>query len=314
MPRAISKETDFLYTLHHQSYKKGQINIMRQHHLLLGAHMSIAGGVHTAVDRAASIGCTALQVFTKNNNQWNGKLFTEEDIQLYKKKIEAVGISPVVSHDSYLINLCGTNPDVLKKSRAAFIDELERCEQLGIPLLNFHPGSHLGAGDDEGIKLICESLNIAHDKTKNIKVKSVLEVTAGQGTNVGYTFEHLRTIIDGVDNPERMAVCIDTCHIFAAGYDIASENGYEKTFKEFDEIVGLDRLIAFHINDSKKGLGSHVDRHEQIGKGMIGLTGFRLLMNDERFAHIPKIFETPKSDDLHEDVENMNVLKSLVKK
>ncbi len=285
---------------------------MKQPSVLLGAHMSIAGGVHTAVDRAVSVGCTALQVFTKNNNQWNGKAFTENDIAQYRQKISTAGISPVVSHDSYLINLCATNPDTLKKSRAAFVDELERCEQLGIPLLNFHPGSHLGAGDDEGIKGICESLNIAHEATKNFNVKSVLEATAGQGTNIGYKFEHLRAIIDGVENPERMAVCIDTCHIFAAGYDIASEKGYQETFKLFDEIVGLDRLVAFHVNDSKKGLGSHVDRHEHIGKGIIGLTGFRLLMNDERFVHIPKILETPKSEDLHEDVENMNVLKGLV--
>jgi len=280
--------------------------------ILLGAHMSISGGVHTAVDRATSIGCTALQVFTKNNNQWSGKPFTKNDIEQYKQKIAAAGIAPVVSHDSYLINLCATDPDILKKSRAAFIDELERCEQLGIPLLNFHPGSHLGTGDDEGIKKICESLNIAHDKTKNYKVKSVLEATAGQGTNVGYKFEHLHAIIDGVENPERMAVCIDTCHVFAAGYNISNEEGYEKTFKLFDEIIGLERLVAFHVNDSKKGLSSRVDRHEHIGKGAIGLTGFKLLMNDKRFAHIPKILETPKSEDLHEDVENMRVLKELI--
>ena len=280
--------------------------------LLLGAHMSIAGGVHTAVDRATSVGCTALQVFTKNNNQWRGKPNTPEDIEKYRTKIAAAGIAPVVSHDSYLINLCGTNPEILEKSREAFIDELERCEQLGIPLLNFHPGSHLGAGDEEGIKRICESLNIAHEATKGYAVKSVLEATAGQGSNVGYRFEHLRAIIDGVEHPERMAVCIDTCHIFAAGYDIATEKGYEATFAEFDAVVGLHRLAAFHINDSKKGLGSRVDRHEHIGKGAIGLTGFRLLMNDERFARVPKILETPKSDDLHEDVENMAVLKSLI--
>ena len=280
--------------------------------ILLGAHMSIAGGVHTAVDRATSVGCTALQVFTKNNNQWRGKPNTPEEIEKYRTKIAAAGIAPVVSHDSYLINLCGTNPEILEKSREAFIDELERCEQLGIPLLNFHPGSHLGAGDEEGIKRICESLDIAHEATRGYAVKSVLEATAGQGSNVGYRFEHLRAIIDGVEHPERMAVCIDTCHIFAAGYDIATEKGYEATFAEFDAVVGLDRLVAFHINDSKKGLGSRVDRHEHIGKGAIGLTGFRLLMNDERFARIPKILETPKSDDLHEDVENMNVLKSLI--
>ncbi len=286
---------------------------MKTEKILLGAHMSISGGVHTAVDRATSIGCTALQVFTKNNNQWNGKPFSENDIAFYKTKIEAAGIAPVVSHDSYLINLCATNSEILKKSRAAFIDEVERCEALGIPLLNFHPGSHLGAGDGEGIKRICESLNIAHDTTKDFKTKSVLEATAGQGTNIGYKFEHLRAIIDGVENPERMAVCIDTCHIFAAGYDIGTEEGYEKTFQEFDSIVGLERLAAFHINDSKKGLGSRIDRHEHIGKGAIGLNGFRLLMNDTRFAHIPKILETPKSDDLHEDVENMRALKNLIK-
>ena len=282
--------------------------------LLLGAHMSISGGVHTAVDRAASIGCTALQVFTKNNNQWNGKPFNAADISEYKRKIAAAGIAPVVSHDSYLINLCASNPEILKKSRAAFVDELERCEQLGIPLLNFHPGAHVGAGEEEGIKKICETLNIAHDHTTGFTVKSVIEATAGQGTTLGYSFEQLRAIIDGVDRPERVAVCIDTCHIFAAGYDIATEQGYEKTFLEFDAVVGLDRLAAFHINDSKKEMGSHVDRHEHIGKGAIGLTGFRLLMNDARFAQIPKILETPKSEDLHEDVENMNVLKSLLLK
>lgn len=285
---------------------------MTNQKILLGAHMSIAGGVHIAVDRATSIGCTALQVFTKNNNQWSGKPFTQDDIDAYKKKISAAEIAPVVSHDSYLINLCATNPDTLKKSRAAFIDELQRCEQLGIPLLNFHPGSHLGTGDEEGIKRICESLNIAHEATKDFSVKSVLETTAGQGTNVGYRFEHLRAIIDGVNHPERMAVCIDTCHIFAAGYDIATERGFEETFKEFDGIIGLNRLAAFHVNDSKKGLGSRVDRHAHIGKGAIGEMGFCLLMNDRRFAYIPKILETSKSDDLHEDVENIAVLRGLV--
>ncbi|NUN68235.1 MAG: deoxyribonuclease IV [Bacteroidetes bacterium] len=286
--------------------------VKKKQPLLLGAHMSIAGGIHTAVDRAVSIQCTALQVFTKNTNQWVGKPNSEQEIALYKEKIAAAGIAPVVSHDSYLINLCAVDPENLRKSRAAFIDELERCEALGIPLLNFHPGSHLGRGEEEGIKGICESLNIAHEATKGFAVKSVLEATAGQGTNIGHRFEHLRAIIDGVEHPERMAVCIDTCHIFAAGYDIATEKGYEETFILFDEIIGLDRLAAFHVNDSKKGLGSRVDRHEHIGKGAIGLTGFRLLMNDERFAHIPKILETPKSDDLHEDVENMAVLKGLI--
>jgi deoxyribonuclease-4 len=252
-------------------------------------------------------------VFTKNNNQWNAKPLTDDDIQNYKRKIEDASIAPVVAHDSYLINLCAMNPDILKKSRAALIDELTRCEQLGIRLLNFHPGAHGGAGEEEGIKGIIESLNIAHNKTKGFEVLSVVEATAGQGTAIGYKFEHLEKIINGVDEPKRMAVCIDTCHIFAAGYELRTEEGYAKTFREFDDIVGINRLAVFHVNDSKKGLGAHVDRHEHIGHGMIGTQGFAFLMNDKRFINIPKILETPKSDDLHEDVENLRVLRGLVK-
>ena len=281
--------------------------------ILLGAHMSISGGVYAAVDRAASIGCTALQVFTKNNNQWSAKPLAEKEVEHYKRKIEEAAITPVVAHDSYLINLCAVNPDVLEKSRNAFVDELTRCEQLGIQLLNFHPGAHGGAGEEDGIQRIIESLNLAHERTKGFKVVSVVEATAGQGTAVGYKFEHLKKIIDGVEKPNRMAVCIDTCHIFAAGYDIRTEEVYTATFKEFDDIVGLNRLAVFHCNDSKKGLGSHVDRHEHIGKGMIGIGGFSLLMNDRRFSNVPKILETPKSEDLHEDVENMRVLRGLIR-
>jgi deoxyribonuclease-4 len=289
------------------------MNIKRKTGILLGAHMSTSGGVHTAVDRATSIGCTALQVFTKNNNQWNAKPLTDDDIQNYKRKIAEASIAPVLAHDSYLINLCATNPDILKKSRAALIDELTRCEQLGIQLLNFHPGAHGGAGEEEGIKKIIESLNIAHNETKSFNVLSVVEATAGQGTAIGHKFEHLEKIINGVDEPKRMAVCIDICHIFAAGYELRTEEGYAKTFREFDDVVGLDHIAAFHVNDSKKGFGAHVDRHEHIGKGMIGTQGFAFLMNDKRFAGIPKILETPKSEDLHEDVENLEVLRALVK-
>lgn len=282
--------------------------------ILLGAHMSSAGGVHKAVERAVSIGCTALQLFTKNNNQWFAKKLEDEVIENYRKNIGDADLSGVVSHDSYLINLCAANPDILKKSRASFQDELERCELLGIPYLNFHPGAHVGAGEEEGLKKIIESLDIIHDKTKNFKVLSVVEVTAGQGTTLGYKFEQINKIITGVQQKNRMAVCIDTCHIFAAGYDISTEKGYEKTFKEFEEIVGLEKLVAFHVNDSKKGLASKVDRHEHIGKGEIGLLGFKLLMNDERFDHIPKILETPKEEDMLDDVENMKILKKLIKK
>jgi deoxyribonuclease IV len=281
--------------------------------LLLGAHMSIAGGVHAAVDRALSIGCTALQVFTKNSTQWNAKPLSDEDIESYKTKIADARIVPVVSHDSYLINLSAVDQNLLKKSRKMFVEEIRRCAQLGIPLLNFHPGAHCGAGAEEGIKKIIKSLNIAHAETKGCGVMSVVETTAGQGTSLGRSFEEIAAIVNGVEETSRMAVCIDTCHVFAAGYDISTEEGYRKTFEEFDAIVGFDRLAAFHINDSKKGLASHVDRHEHIGKGAIGIEGFRLLMNDRRFDAIPKILETPKSEDLHEDVENMKLLRSLVR-
>lgn len=279
---------------------------------LVGAHMSIAGGLHTAVERALRAGCTALQMFVKNNNQWQGKPLTDEDVSTYRSAISEARIGPVVVHDSYLINLCAVDPSILARSRSALQDELERCERLGIPLLNLHPGSHMDRGEQAGIERIAESLNIVHQKTKGFAVRSVLETTAGQGSAIGHRFEHLRAIIDLVDAKERMAVCVDTCHIFAAGYDIVSEEGYHRTFAEFDDIIGLDRLVAFHVNDSKRELGSHVDRHEHIGKGKMGDQAFRWLMNDPRFASVPKILETPKSEDLHEDIENLARLRGLM--
>ncbi|RPI04579.1 MAG: deoxyribonuclease IV [Ignavibacteriae bacterium] len=282
-----------------------------QKHLLLGAHMSIAGGIHTAVERALSIGCTTMQVFVKNNNQWQGKPLTDIDVSTYKELQAKSNIHPVMAHDTYLINLCAVNKEILEKSRKTLKDEFERCEQLGIEYLNFHPGSHMGQGELAGIELIAESLNLIHEQTKEFKVKSVLETTAGQGTAMGHRFEQLRAIIDRVEEKDRMAVCIDTCHIFAAGYPINTESGWEKTFNEFDDIVGLNRLVAFHVNDSKRELGSHIDRHEHIGKGNIGLEGFRLLMNDIRFDQIPKILETPKGEEMREDVENLKILKEL---
>jgi len=276
--------------------------------------MSIAGGVHTAVERGVSIGCATMQMFVKNNNQWRGKELTDEDISTYKKLLQESSIGPVVVHDTYLINLCTTDKEILRKSRAALKDELDRCEKLGVEYLNFHPGSHIGAGEKEGIKRIAESLNTIHDQTLGYGVRSVLETTAGQGTAIGYRFEQLREIIDLVDDAERMAVCVDTCHVFAAGYDIATERGYEKTFEDFDAVIGLGRLAAFHVNDSKREFGSRVDRHEHIGKGAIGKTGFRLLMNDDRFRTVPKILETPKGPEMKEDVMNMKVLRSMVRK
>jgi deoxyribonuclease-4 len=280
---------------------------------LIGAHESIAGGIETAFERGDRAGCRTLQVFTKNSNQWRAKPLSEEAIANYKTAASKSTIRPVVAHDSYLINLCATDLSILEKSREAFIDELQRCNALGIPYLNFHPGAHMGAGEEEGIKKIVESLNQAHEATQGFKVMSVLETTAGQGSAIGHRFEQLRAIIDEVDDPARMGVCIDTCHIFAAGYDIRSNEAYQKTITEFDQIVGLRRLVAIHINDSKKPLGSKVDRHEHIGKGEIGKEGFRCLMKDERLAQIPKILETPKGEDLKEDRMNLALLRKLAK-
>ncbi len=281
---------------------------------LIGAHTFVSGGPASAIDAADKLGFTAMQIFTKNNNQYFARDLTEDEINSFKEKLSKSNIKFVVSHDSYLINLCAKDPDGLSKSRQAFIKELERCEHLGIPHLNFHPGAHTGQGEEDGIKKIAESLNYAHQKTSGYKAKSMLEATAGQGTTLGYKFEQLRKIIDLVDEPERMTVCIDTAHIWAAGYNIRDPKEYKKVIKEFDEIIGLDRLKCIHMNDSKKELGSKVDRHDHIGKGFIGLEGFTNIMNDKKLEKVPKILETPKEKDQKEDVENIKVLLSLVKK
>jgi deoxyribonuclease-4 len=280
---------------------------------LLGAHTSTSGGVSKSVDRAKKLGFTAMQIFTKNNNRWFQKALEEKEIDAFKSKLKKSKIEFVVSHDSYLINLCAKDMTILKKSRSAFLDELDRCELLVIPYLNFHPGAHLGAGEKDGIKLIAESINLAHDKTKDYKVSSMLEATAGQGTAIGYRFEQLQEIIELVEKKERMSVCIDTAHIFAAGYDIKNPKEYKKVMRDFDELIGLDRLKCFHMNDSKKKLGTRVDRHEHIGKGFIGLDGFANIMNDKRLKNVLKILETPKEKEQLEDLENLTVLKKLIK-
>ena len=281
---------------------------------LLGAHTSTAGGVSKSVERAEKLGFTAMQIFTKNNNRWFANPLDEKEVKRFKNKLKKSHIKFVVSHDSYLINLCASNSEILEKSRKALADELERCELLEIPYLNFHPGSHTGRGEEDGLKVIAESLNIVHEKTKDFKVGSMLELTAGQGTALGYRFEHIAKIIELVEDKVRMSVCIDTAHIFAAGYDIRSPKEYEKTIKEFDSIIGLSRLRCFHMNDSKRELGSRVDRHEHIGKGFIGLEGFKNIMNDKKLEKIPKILETPKGKEQLEDLENLKVLRSLIKK
>lgn len=280
--------------------------------LLLGAHMSISGGLDTALKLGAGIGCTAIQIFTKNSNRWHAKPLSESDIETYKRAKAEARIDHVMTHASYLINLCSATRKTAHLGRVAFIDELTRCEALGIRSLIFHPGSHMGAGEEEGLKAIAAALDRIHEETPGFRTQSTLETTAGQGTNLGYRFEQLARIIELVREPERMAVCMDTCHLFAAGYPIHTEEGWEETILEAERTIGLSSIAAFHVNDSKKGLGSKVDRHEHIGKGEIGLTAFRMLMNDTRFSGVPKILETEKSDDLHEDVENMRVLRSLI--
>jgi len=277
----------------------------------LGAHMSIAGGVSKALERGHSIGCEAIQIFTRNQRQWRSKPLAPEEIERFKLKQEETGIRPVVAHDSYLINLGSPDEAMWQKSLQAYIIELQHCETLGIPYLVMHPGSHLGSGEEAGLCRIAEGLNRAHAATRGFGVISLLETTAGQGTNLGYCFEQLATIRETVKEVERVAVCFDTCHVFAAGYDLRTPEAYAATMAEFDRILGLDLLRCFHLNDSKKGLASRVDRHQHIGQGLLGLEPFRLLLNDPRFATLPGLLETPKGPKMLEDVENLRLLRSL---
>lgn len=280
-------------------------------HTLLGTHVSVAGGISSAFERGERIGCTTMQVFVKNSNQWEAKPLTVSDTENYKTAAAKSTIGPVFAHAAYLINLCAVNPAVHSKSLKAFEDELVRCETLGISGVIFHPGSHMGAGEATGIRRIAESLDSIHERTAGFKTLTILETTAGQGTAIGYCFEHLRDIVALVREQQRLAICLDTAHLYAAGYDIATTDGWETTMHALEDRIGFSAVAAVHVNDSKKPKGSRVDRHEHIGKGLIGLTAFRLLMTDPRFAEVPKILETEKSEDMHEDVENMNILRSL---
>jgi len=280
---------------------------------LLGAHVSISGGVYKAPERGEKLGCESIQIFSKNQMQWKAKPLTSEDAHKFKEELKKTRIKEVVIHDSYLINLGSPEKEKLQMSRDAFLNEMIRAEILGVKYLVFHPGSHMGKGEEVGLKLIAESLNILIDKAKEApNVMLLLETTAGQGSNLGYWFEQLRFIINHVEKKERLGVCFDTAHAFEAGYDISTEEGYEKTFREFDNIIGLERLKVFHLNDSKTPLGSHIDRHEHIGEGMIGLKAFELLVNDERFKNHPMILETPGGEKYYE--HNLKVLRGLVKK
>lgn len=270
----------------------------------VGAHVSAAGGVENAPGRAEEIGAKAFALFTKNQRRWKSKPLSEENIEGFKQQIDELDFSVdhIIPHDSYLINLGHPEQAQLEKSRKAFLDELQRCEQLGIKLLNFHPGSHLDKiSPTECLKRNAESINWALDQTED--VIAVFENTAGQGTNMGFKFEHLAEMIDQVEDKDRVGVCIDTCHAYAAGYDISTKEGFEKTFDDFDQTVGLHYLRAMHLNDSKKELGSQVDRHESLGEGEIGIEAFKFIMQDERFDEIPMILETPNTDRWPEEIE-----------
>lgn len=260
----------------------------------IGAHVSAAGGVENAPLNAKKIGATAFALFTKNQRRWKASPLTDESIRRFKANCKACGYPPdrILPHDSYLINLGHPDAAGLEKSQAAFVDEMGRCEQLGLKYLNFHPGSHLNKISEERcLERIAGSINLALSQTSG--VTAVIENTAGQGTNLGYRFEHLAAIIAGVDDKTRVGACLDTCHTFSAGYDLVTPAGYERTLEDFDTVVGFSFLKGLHLNDGKKPMGSRVDRHESLGKGTLGTKAFRMIMNDPRFDNIPMILETP---------------------
>jgi deoxyribonuclease-4 len=274
--------------------------------------MSIAGGLHLAFERGEKAGCETIQIFSKSPNQWQSPPLTEQQIADFKNAQQKTGIAPVICHDSYLINLASADQAANNRSREAFLDEMQRCEALAIPLLVMHPGSHLGEGVEAGISRVVESFDWLHQQTDSSELKVLLETTAGQGTNLGWQFAQIGEIISRVQDSDRLGVCIDSCHIHAAGYDITSRDGYEKTIQDFDTEIGLDKLMAFHLNDSKKAFDSRVDRHDHIGVGSIGLDAFSFLLNDERLAAVPMVLETPKGKDGFEDLENLAVLRGLI--
>ncbi len=284
---------------------------------ILGTHQSIAGGYYKAVEIARRTECDCVQVFTKNNNQWRAKPISDDEARLFREKLAELKIRHPLSHDSYLINLGSPDAELWKKSIDAFVIELQRAEQLGIPYVVTHPGSYTTTSEEAGIKRIIGALDEVHKQTRGIAAKCLLENTAGQGSNLGWRFEQLAAILEGVKEPERLGgVCIDTCHLFAAGYAISTEQEFKATMKELDKVVGLDRVKAFHLNDSKAKFGSRVDRHAHIGRGEIGLEAFRALVNDRRFAQTPMYLETPKGQENGRDWDQINLetLRGLVKR
>ena len=289
----------------------------------LGAHLSISGGLPRAVDRAVASRCEALQIFTKSAGQWRARVIPDDEMVLFRRRVADTGIHPVIAHNSYLINIAAAAPALREQSLAALLEEYDRADALGLQGLVMHPGSFTTSTESEGLRLIASGLRALLRTRRRAAPLVLLEHTAGQGTNLGHRFEHLATIIEGLDGSARVGVCLDTCHLLAAGYDICSEEGYVQTFREFDRLVGLDRLKAFHLNDSKKPCGSRVDRHEHIGKGCVGLEPFRRIVTDPRFAGLPMLLETPKLDTPESrrrsdvdpwDARNLRTLRRLMRK
>ena len=281
--------------------------------MLLGAHMSISGGVDKAILRGHEVACETIQIFTRSPRQWRARVLEDEEIARFRRVQEETGIDPVIAHDCYLINLASPEDELWQKSLVVFVEELGHCRNLGIPYLVLHPGSHVGSGVDAGLERVAAALDRARGEIDGSGVKVLLENTAGQGTNLGSTFEQLSALLNAVTDDSWLGVCFDTCHAFAAGYDLRTKRSYAKTFRDFDRILGLERLRAFHLNDSLKDLGSKVDRHTHIGAGKLGLKAFSLLVNDPAFRDRPMVLETPKGPDLKEDIENLKLLRSLRK-
>ncbi len=283
--------------------------------LLLGAHMSIAGGVDLAPLRGQQVGCQTIQLFTKSSNQWRARSLPADEIDRFRANLRTAAIAQTVAHGAYLINLASTDPALHQKSMAACLEELERAEVLSISYLVIHPGAHMGAGEAAGLQQVANSVRELLKRTNGYRVRVVLEITAGQGTTLGHRFEQIALLLNQIDLSERTGVCLDTCHLFAAGYDIRTPDGYASVLKLFDQVVGISSLKVIHLNDCKKELGCRVDRHEHIGKGAIGLDAFRCLVTDPRLRGIPMIIETPKDGDfITADCRNLKILRDLAKK
>lgn len=289
----------------------------------LGAHLSINGGLPRAVDRAVASRCEALQIFTKSAGQWRARVIPDDEIVLFRRRVAETGVYPVIAHNSYLINIAAAAPALREQSLSALIEEYDRADALGLQGLVMHPGSFTTGTEAEGLRLIASGLRALLRTRRRAAPLILLEHTAGQGTNLGHRFEHLAEIIRGLDGSPRVGVCLDTCHLLTAGYDICSEEGYVQTFRDFDRLVGLDRLKAFHLNDSKRPCGSRIDRHEHIGKGCLGLEPFRRILTDPRFAGLPMLLETPKLDTPQSrrrsdvdpwDAHNLRTLRRLMRK